>query len=193
MNARIIHSTEELDEVLQSCKAKPISEPTPGGNFYHIMSQQFTFPDGSIVTREFVEKRKATVVVPIMEDGSYVFVVQPISLSREGVLMQFPAGSVEQDESGERGGLRELAEETGYTTDEPLTYVGDFYQDPGCIKQTVGIYIARNCRRTTEQSLDKDEYIIPVEIPKDIVATLIDKGYIRDANTFIALQKSLLA
>ena len=184
-----INSKEELDALLEYCKVTPYSDVQDGGNFYKIKSQSFKFPDGSIQTREYLDKKKASVVVPITDEGNVVFVVQPIALSEEGSLIEFPAGYWELNENGLEAGKRELSEETGYVP-EQIIYLGNHYQDPGSIRQKVEIYLALGCKKLNEQQLDKGEVIKYVEMPYDMALEVMEEGYLKDANSYIALSKS---
>lgn len=184
-----INSKEELDALLEHCKVTPYSDVQDGGNFYKIKSQSFKFPDGSIQTREYLDKKKASVVVPITDEGNVVFVVQPIALSEEGSLIEFPAGYWELNENGLEAGKRELSEETGYVP-EQIIYLGNHYQDPGSIRQKVEIYLALGCKKLNEQQLDKGEFIKYVEMPYDMALEVMEEGYLKDANSYIALSKS---
>ena len=184
-----INSKEELDALLEYCKVTPYSDVQDGGNFYKIKSQSFKFPDGSIQTREYLDKKKASVVVPITDEGNVVFVVQPIALSEEGSLIEFPAGYWELNENGLEAGKRELSEETGYVP-EQIIYLGNHYQDPGSIRQKVEIYLALGCKKLNEQQLDKGEFIKYVEMPYDMALEVMEEGYLKDANSYIALSKS---
>lgn len=184
-----INSKEEIDLLLDYCKAIPYSDVKDGGNFYKIKSQLFCFPDGTVQPREYIDKRKASVVVPITEDGNIVFVIQPIGLSKEGSLIEFPSGYWNLNENGSQAGKRELSEETGYVPEE-IMYLGSHYQDPGSIRQEVDIFLALRCKRLNEQRLDKGEFIKSVEISYDMAFELMDEGYLKDANTYIALSKS---
>ena len=184
-----INSKEELDALLEYCKVTPYSDVQDGGNFYKIKSQSIKFPDGSIQTREYLDKKKASVVVPITDEGNVVFVVQPIALSEEGSLIEFPAGYWELNENGLEAGKRELSEETGYVP-EQIIYLGNHYQDPGSIRQKVEIYLALGCKKLNEQQLDKGEFIKYVEMPYDMALEVMEEGYLKDANSYIALSKS---
>ena len=184
-----IYSKEELQSLLDYCKALPYSEVKDGGSFYKIKSQSFTFPDGTVQIREYLDKKRASVVVPITDDGCIVFVIQPIALSEEGALVEFPAGYWEWNETGEEAGIRELSEETGYTP-EKIIYLGNHYQDPGSIRQKVDVFLALGCRRLNEQNLDKGEFIKFIEVPYELSMELMEDGYLMDANSYIALSKS---
>lgn len=144
-------------------------------------------------SRDYIDKKHASVVVPVTSEGNFVFVIQPVGLAREGSLIEFPAGYWEFGEDGVEAGRRELAEETGYTTDKEFIYAGEHYQEPGSIRQTVDVYIACNCRRTQDQKLDRGEYVRYVEVPLKIVDRMLAHNYFKDANTFIALFKAFRA
>lgn len=181
-----------IKEILDKCKAVPCSVPIYGGNFYKVMSQQFKLPSGEVITREFLKKKPSAVVVPVTTDGNVVCVIQPISLSAEGSLIEVPAGYAEDNENTAETAMRELVEETGYVPTE-VKYLGKHYQDPGSIKEPVNVFIALGCEKKYDQKLDKDEFITTIEITKDEIKHLMDEGEIKDANTFIALAKARLA
>lgn len=181
-----------IKELLAKCKAVPFSMPVDGGVFYKVMSQQFKYPNGQVITREFLNKKPAAVVVPVTTDGNVVCIIQPISLSEEGSLIEVPAGYAENNEHAAQTAMRELVEETGYVPSE-IKYLGKHYQDPGSIKEPVNVFIALHCVKKHEQKLDKDEFITTLEISTDEIKCLMDNNEIKDANTFIALAKARLA
>ncbi|MFR5856595.1 MAG: NUDIX hydrolase [Bacilli bacterium] len=184
-----IETREELDNLLKYCKVIPYSLPQDGGKFYKIKNQSFIYPDGKIQTREYIDKKRASVVVPITEEGRFVFVVQPIGLAEEGSLIEFPAGYFEFDENGMQAGIRELAEETGYVAEE-VVYLGNHYQDPGSIKAKVDVYLAMNCKKNITQHLDDGEFIKYVELSYDLILNLLDDNILMDGNTYIAFSKA---
>jgi 8-oxo-dGTP pyrophosphatase MutT (NUDIX family) len=185
----LISSKEELDLLLSKCRSKQYSDIKNGGNFYKVRAQEFLFPDGTIQLREYLDKKKSSIVVPITSDGNLVFVVQPIALSEEGSLIEFPAGYWELEENGLCAGIRELSVETGYTPFEILS-LGSHYQDPGSIRQKVDSLLALGCVKTQEQKLDKGEYIKAIEIPYELAIALMAEGYLKDANSYIELSKT---
>lgn len=185
-----VNSIEEVQQLLSRCKVVPYTEVKDGGSFYKVKAQSFKFPDGSIQTREFLNKKRSSIVIPVTDEGDFIGIIQPIALSEEGSLLEFPAGYWELNENGLEAGIRELSEETGYAP-EKIIYLGSHYQDPGSIRQKVDCYLALGCTKVTDQHLDKGEYIKQIVIPYNLVTELLDEGYFMDANSFIALNKSI--
>lgn len=187
----LIKSREELDALLEHCKVVPVGESKEGGSFYQIRSQEFLYPDGNPQTREYVHNKKASVVLPITEEGNYVFVVQPVSLSEEGSLIEFPAGYLEAGETALEAGIRELYEETGYVAREMIP-LGPHYQNPGCFRNKVEFFLGLGCKKVGKQKLDKGEYVICVEVPPALVLDLLVNHYFLDANTACAFLDSFI-
>lgn len=180
---------EKIDKLLKEYMAMPCSNEREGGNFYKVMSQDFKLSNGKIITREFVKKRKAAVILPITQQEKIVCIIQPMALTKEGSLLEVPAGYIEEGEEIEQGAIRELIEETGYVP-EKVIYLGDHYQDPGSIKESVSVFVGIGCQKMYDQNLDDGENIIRLEIDKSEVIQLMDNNQIKDANTYISLAKS---
>lgn len=188
-NNILMNDETKINEVLDYCKAYPYSPIRDGAGFYKVKAQDFCFPDGTIETREYIDKNRASIVVPITEEGNVVLIAQPTALTEEGALIEFPAGYWEIGENGEEAGVRELGEETGYVPSH-VTYLGSHYQDPGCIRQKVDVYLAMGCKKVQSQKLDKGEFIKYIEVPYNYALYLMDNGYLKDANSYIALSKA---
>ena len=93
-------------EVLESRK-------TYEGKIVTITVDKLRMPDGSEAYRETViRKKNAAGVLAVDTDGRLLFVRQYRHPFRE-MLLEIPAGVIEEGESGEASVLRELEEETG--------------------------------------------------------------------------------
>lgn len=93
-------------EVLESRK-------TYEGKIVTITVDKLRMPDGSEAYRETViRKKNAAGVLAVDTDGRLLFVRQYRHPFRE-MLLEIPAGVIEEGESGEAAVLRELEEETG--------------------------------------------------------------------------------
>lgn len=107
-----------------------------------------------------------------------------------GIIMyELPGGGASDgDDDLKQGALRELREETGYTSDD-VEYLGKAYKDAWGNAEN-HYFIARNCVRSADQELDKEEFIEPQEIT---IAQLLENarlGLMTDVDgVFFAYEK----
>ncbi|RQD67215.1 MAG: NUDIX hydrolase [Tindallia sp. MSAO_Bac2] len=141
-------------------------------------------PDKKYSKREIVEHSGAAAVVPVTTEGN-VIVVKQYRKPVETVLLEIPAGRLEQDEDPETCARRELAEETGYSTDH-LEKILDYYTSPGFSDEIIHIYLAHNLEEGKAKP-DEDEYLEVIEIPFDELLQKIMDGEIKDSKTVIGI------
>jgi ADP-ribose pyrophosphatase len=112
--------------------------------------------DGSTATFEKLTRDDTVLVVPVLEDGQLLLIddEQP---GRASVLT-FPAGRM--DKGGEEplaAAKRELREETGYESEEWELWKAE--QPFTKIDWAIYVFVARECRKVAEPSLDAGERI----------------------------------
>ena len=134
--------------------------------------------------REIVEHRDAVTVMPLDKDGNVLFVRQ-FRKAIEQDMYELPAGVMEDGESPEQAARRELAEETGLTSDS-LQHLAGFYTTPGFSNEYIHLFAARDLR-PMEATPDEDEDITTVWIPLADAVGMIATGEVRDAKTIIGL------
>lgn len=161
--------------------------------FLHINRYQYRLQDGKTLIREQVIKQNGTgsaaIILPMTKDGNTILVVQPRVLSRQGVGVEVPAGYIESGEKPIDAAKRELMEETGYTSNRMIE-LASYYQDQGCMQAYNHSFLALDCEQITAQQLDEDEYIHYFECTYEEALELVELGYINDANSVLALEKS---
>ena len=81
--------------------------------------------------------------------------------------------------------LRELAEETGYRTEDAKELVR-FFVSPGWCTEELVLFVADDVR-PGERSLEDDENIQVVPVDPDEIPSLIQAGEIGDAKTLVGL------
>ena len=130
----------------------------------------------------------AVVTLPVTKDNEFLLIVQPRPV-KEGFLVEFHAGYVEDKENPLISAKRELIEETGYYSDN-IKYLDSFYQDQGCSEAYNYAYLALDCEKVKEQKLDKDEFVRYFLCNYDEVLELVKMGYIKDIQSKYALELS---
>jgi len=154
------------------------------GRILKLRVDKVVFDDGSQSTREVVEHRGASVIIPLLEDNRVLLVKQyRYAIGRE--LLEIPAGTLNDGEPPEICAKRELQEETGFDCEE-LEKVLECYVAPGYSTEKIHFYLARRLRKT-EQTPDEDEHITVVPLFMTEALSKIRNGEICDAKTICAL------
>lgn len=158
----------------------------------------YRFPDGSIVEPFYTFSRKDYVIIVASDtEGNYLCVRQFRQGIKE-VTTEFPAGCIEQKDSKNsdmskkslseialQTAKRELREETGYESEEwePLLIVPS---NATIADNYAYLFVAKNCRKISEQSLDETEFMNVKKLTAKEIETLIAEGNFQQADHIVA-------
>ena len=119
-------------------------------------------------------------VVALTPDNQVV-IARQFRPGPEKIFDELPGGGVDQGEEPIAAAARELLEETGYASDEPLESIGVAYRD-AYSNETNHYYVARNCRQiNSEQNLDEGELVDICLIDVDTLLSNAKQGKMSDA------------
>ena len=157
------------------------------GRVLHVYRDEINTPCGGKSVREYCRHNGAVAVVPLTDDGCVVCVRQyRYALGR--VVLEIPAGKFDYiGEDHEEAALRELREETGYTT-EHITPIGALATSPALLTEMIYLYLAEHMT-AGEVDPDEDEFLELVEIPLEKLVDMILRGEVEDAKTQAAVLK----
>ncbi len=167
---------------MQMC---PLSPPEPSeilGTLHSIDSKKIRFevnkfklPIGLENTFGIIRHPGASLAVPIKEDGTIIVLRQyRFAVSRR--ILEFPAGTLETNESPLTTIKRELQEEAGYKAFQ-WDELGIMLPCPGYSDEVIHLYLARNIQALTNKPKgDADEDIEVLEMSKKELEDCIENG-----------------
>lgn len=141
-------------------------------------------PNKGYQKREIIEHKGAVAIVAMTEDNKIVLVKQ-YRKAIEKELYELPAGKIEIGEDPLDCAMRELKEETGYSTDS-LKLIYKYYPTPGFSNQMVFIYLAKNLI-PGKNHLQEDEALEVYEMDMQEVYNMVLNNEICDSKTVIGL------
>lgn len=160
------------------------------GHVIEVVLDQVALPQGKGTSqRELIFHRGAVCVLAITPEDKLILVKQ-YRKAIERAIYEIPAGKLElgEEETLVDAALRELEEETGYTTDR-LTLLSDFYTAIGFCNERVRLYLAQTLVKVDQpRPQDEDEFIELYELTYEEAMALVASGDICDAKTIMALQ-----
>ena len=184
---------ELINKYLEELKTIKREIKEPNVRFLNTVPYLYTLNNGRSIPREQILKNgmdgSAVIVAPYIEDTKeFLVVIEPRVFTKLGVGVSFPAGYIEEGETPEEAGLRELREETGYVP-EKLIHLDSFYQDEGISAAFNHSFLALGAKKMFDQDLGENEIIKYVALTYDELLELDKEGIISGANTKLTLAK----
>ena len=140
--------------------------------------------DGLVVQRDLICYPGATVVLPVLDDGSIVL-IRNYRFAVDEWLYELPAGVLDAGEDPADCASRELGEETGYAAGH-IEKLGAFFTGPGTTDEKMYAYLARELT-AGPQNLERYERITVDVRPDAAVRRMVADGTIHDAKTIATL------
>lgn len=153
------------------------------GKILNLRLDTVELPDGRTAKREIIEHKNGVGILPVY-GGEMIFVKQ-FRPAIGSELLEIPAGLVEEGETPEVCGTRELQEEIGLKPTK-LEACGRIWPTPGCCDEQTFLFIA-TAFEDKPLKQDADEFIEIVKLPIQAVRKLYDENLFTDAKTVAAL------
>lgn len=175
---------------------KPVSkQPIPAnakkvytGKIFDIYQWEQQLFDGSMTTFEKVKSKDTVIIIPVTTDGKIIICrqEQPRTEPFTGVF----GGRIEENETPLLAAKRELLEETGYQAKEFILW--DALQLFTHIEWNMYIYIAKQCKKVSDQKLDKGEKIDLLFVTFDEFIAFVNKSQFRSLEISMKILKAQL-
>lgn len=139
---------------------------------------------GKRTQREIVVHPGAVVILPFLDDKT-ILLLRNRRYTIGQILLELPAGTLEQGESPMNCAGRELQEETGYlaTRIKPIV---NFYSSPGILTERMYAFAAFGLQKSTS-ALEEGEEIEVFTVDFTEAVSMIHDGQIQDGKTIATL------
>jgi len=163
------------------------SEEIYRGKILTLKEEEVLLPDGKKAKRELVLHPGAVTLIPfLIENGeNKICFVRQFRKAVEEVLIELPAGKLEQGEEPISCAKRELLEETGLEA-KKIIHLFDFYTSPGFCNELMHLYLAETYR-VKQAKPDEDEFLEVIFLSWKEAWQLLHEGKIKDAKTIIGI------
>lgn len=164
-------------------KTRPIFE----GRVVKLVVHDVTLPDGNQSLREVVNHSGAAAVVAV-DDDMQLLMVRQYRLPAGDILLEIPAGTLDDDEAPEACAARELQEETGY---KPLSLqpLGGLHPAPGYTTEFIHLFFTREFVHDPLEQ-DEDEFVETERVPLTDAVHMVEQGEITDAKSVIGILRA---
>jgi ADP-ribose pyrophosphatase len=158
---------------------KKIKEEIRQSGYRRIIRRNFELPDGKTADYDIIEEGKTVCVLALTNENKVVLCRQ-FRPGPEKVLLELPAGELKEGVDSIEQIKKELLEETGYTGD--FVFVGSNIDAAYSTKIRYN-FVAINCKRVQEPTLEDDEFIDVVELSIDDFKKHLESGELTDVET----------
>lgn len=165
-------------------KSKITTEVVYKGRIISLRKESFQIPGNPPAQFDIVTHPGAVAMIPVNKKGNLLLVRQ-WRRAIQKILLEIPAGTLEENEEPLLCAQRELQEEVGYKA-ETFISLGGIYTAPGFCNEYIHLFIAKGL---TPSPLPPDDHeqIDVVEITLKKVLTMIEEHEIEDAKTLSAI------
>ncbi|MDQ2873062.1 MAG: NUDIX hydrolase [Candidatus Eremiobacteraeota bacterium] len=126
--------------------------------YLRLRKDTIELPGGVLVEDYYVRESRGFVVIFALTESGEVVLVRQYKHGIARVLLELPAGAIDEGETAEHCALRELLEETGYAA-QSMKRLASFVTEPTNSNSLAHLFLARDAKKVSGQQLDVTEAI----------------------------------
>jgi len=153
------------------------------GSYLRLEKLEVRLPDNRTAEREIVRVNDAVAVLPIDSRGA-AHLVRQSRPAIDRVLLEIPAGVLDEGESPEQAAVRECEEEIGLKPGR-LIPLFTYAHAEGYSTGMITLYIGLELEPAGPAELDSTEFLERTTIPFEELAERVKRNEIRDSKTII--------
>ncbi|MEK7458632.1 MAG: NUDIX hydrolase [Patescibacteria group bacterium] len=153
-----------------------IKEKVHDNGFFSVEKVTKTSDRGRESTFHLIGSPDWVVIIPLNQQEE-VMVIQQFRHGSSSVSLEFPAGRVEMGEVPTEAAKRELAEETGLST-QNIVYLGAFNPNPAMFSNMCHVFTANQLVKTDKTDFDEFESVETLYLTVNQIQEKIQSGEI---------------
>lgn len=159
------------------------------GKILQLYNDEILTPGGKTAYREYVNHHGGASVLAIDDDNN-IYLVEQYRYAYKQLLLEIPAGKLEEGEDARVCAIRELKEEIGAECKE-MKQIALVYPTPGYTNEPLYIFVAKGLT-FGDTKWDDDEYLNIKKVPFDKALEMVKNGEIKDGKSVVAILKYAL-
>lgn len=162
--------------------------------WFKVLLETVELPNGKVIDDYSMWAESDVAFVFAITENHKIPLVRQYKHGAQSVVIEFPAGYIDKDETPEEAARRELLEETGYDY-KKLTKLFESYPNPTKIRSKYRFYFAEDCFKSanTTHNADETENIeVLLKSPEEVLQMLVSNEINASASIamgFMGLQK----
>ena len=154
------------------------------GHAFNVETLHMKLPDNRERDYNLVRHNDSVTILPLDQDNNVWFVTQ-YRMGSENIMIELPAGVMDEEENPLECAMREIREETGMAAGK-MDHLGSVYLAPGYSSEINHIFLATELSSSPLEQ-DDDEFLGIEIIPADKLADLAKSGRMQDSKSLAAL------
>lgn len=162
------------------------SELVFNNKWFKVQKDIVSLPNGKVIDDFFIWNSKDAAIIFALTSNRKIVLVKQYKHGSDSVMIECPAGYVENKETPEISIKREFMEETGYVVDSiaPLLSV---VHHPTKETSKLHIFFSDSIKKSAVQNFDETEEIEVMEVPINKALDMIKDGQIWASGTICAI------
>ncbi|WP_342472433.1 NUDIX hydrolase [Metasolibacillus sp. FSL H7-0170] len=148
-------------------------------DFGNLRKDECELPNGFVIKDYYVNEYADWVNAVVITRNNEIVLVKQYRHAANDFFIEVPAGKIEQGETQEEGILREIREETGYTSSAPPIKLGEFFVNPATQTNKIATFLILDAYQEDNQQLDITEEIEVFLFNFDEFERLVEKNQIK--------------
>ena len=159
--------------------------------WFHARADSCELPDGRVIEPYFVVELPDFCNMVIVTKEEQVILVRQYSYPVNQTTYELAGGVIEKNEDPAKAALREMEEETGYSSNE-IEFLYKAACNPALNNNTAYFYLARNAFKIESQNLDALEDIDVVSFSKQEFIQLLKENKLQHAVQLGAVYEAMI-